>query len=212
MITRDLEWFFDFREPKEFLLEVTRIINLFDPEQFFLGNHHHKHLEAYVIGYYAVHFVRNHDEKIKVRLCSEDERFPDAQVKIGRDIINVEITEVMEKWRKRGDELKLNRRAKELFPYDCDRNSKSGRKKEEILIDFISEAIRKKIRKNYDKRQKTHLVVLCNIYLWGEHNRIFSDYDEIFRPHLSDFQTISILSSDGKQVVIYRKHGMEFWK
>ena len=157
-----------------------------------------------------MHFARNFDDKVKVRLCAEEERFPDAQLKVGRAHMNIEITEVIEKWRKRGDEFKMSKRKSELFPYDLDRESRSGKSKEKILINFIDEIVRKKISKYYDKRSKTHLVVLCNIYLWGEHNNIFGDYRHLFSAYLNDFATISILSSDGKQLTIYDKLGVTF--
>jgi hypothetical protein len=166
--------------PAEFIAKVAELAEpiksgeLFNlPEMGFL-------LDAMTLA----EFVKFRPTK-SVRLVEEKEQWPDGQTGTPQNPINIEITEVLEDGRRRGDEYRNLRQPQ-------DGTAEAWRKRALAIPEQLEKAIQRKIRKGY--AQKCVLLVYLNISNYGIlQKEIEAAIAEIKAKYATDFQEICIL-------------------
>ncbi|MBR0749447.1 hypothetical protein JQ582_36540 [Bradyrhizobium japonicum] len=121
----------------------------------------------------------------KVRLAKAADQWPDGQTGTPEQPINIEVTEVMEEGRKRGDEYKEG--AKPL-----DGNAEDWRRRALDIPVQLEKAIKRKKHKGYGKNCK--LVVYLNMSNYGVlQKETEAKIAAIKAKYATDFQEICIL-------------------
>jgi hypothetical protein len=94
----------------------------------------------------------------QVRLVDQKQQWPDGQIGTPQNPVDVEITEVLEEGRRRGDEYRNDGQPQ-------DGTADDWRKRAEAIPEQLEEAIQRKIRKGY--AQKCVLVIYLNMSNYG---------------------------------------------
>lgn len=94
----------------------------------------------------------------KVRLVDQKQQWPDGQSGTPQTPTDIEITEVLEEGRKRGDEYRDGKQPK-------DGNVKEWRSRAESIPHQLEKAIERKIRKGYSR--KCMLLIYVNMSNYG---------------------------------------------
>jgi hypothetical protein len=151
------------------------------PKEVFLGGPGGSLREAWVLA----EFVKL-TEVDRVRLSDPDELWPDGYVEIGGEIKSIEITEVMELTRRRGDELKNPGPAVQMDP------GENWVARAEAIPAALRAAVERKVKKRYGS--SATLLVYLNISEWGirqkETEQIIA---EVKAEHASSFEQIVVL-------------------
>lgn len=120
-----------------------------------------------------------------VRLVEQREQWPDGQTGTPQTPIDIEITEVLEEGRKRGDQYRNNRRPP-------DGTATDWRKRALAIPEQLENAIQRKIDKQYAK--KTTLLVYLNISNYGVlQKETEARITEVKAKHANDFNEICVL-------------------
>lgn len=151
------------------------------PKEVFLGGPGGSLREAWVLA----EFVKL-TEVDRVRLSDPDELWPDGYVEIGGEIKSIEITEVMELTRRRGDELKNPGPAVQMDP------GENWVARAEAIPAALRAAVERKVKNRYGS--SATLLVYLNISEWGirqkETEQIIA---EVKAEHASSFEQIVVL-------------------
>jgi len=94
----------------------------------------------------------------KVRLTAEKDRWPDGQTGTAESPINIEVTEVLEEGRKRGEEYRNDAQP-------LDGNAEDWRKRALAIPGQLEKAIKRKRQKGYGEKCK--LVIYLNMSNYG---------------------------------------------
>jgi hypothetical protein len=137
-----------FRQAMSEIHSKVKIKDLFNrPELSFL-------LDGWVIGEFVSKRVVD-----EVRLATTDEQWPDGFTKIGENIERIEVTEALERGRRRGDEFKREEAVIEDDPVE-DWVKRAGQ-----IPSALEKAITDKVAKRY--ALPVVLLVYLNISEWG---------------------------------------------
>ena len=140
--------------PTEFLAKVSSFVPLIKSSTLFNKNSAGFLLDAIPIAEFSKHRAMK-----ELRLAEQREQSNDGQFRISGKATNIEVTEVMEPGRKRGNEYRSDRVALEETAGDFDPNL--GR----TIANGLSERIKKKAEKKY--ATKPLLLVYLNISTGG---------------------------------------------
>ncbi|NDF12543.1 MAG: hypothetical protein EB060_07020 [Proteobacteria bacterium] len=188
----DKEWFYDMHPCGDVLDKISQIrkdVTLTD----FFNSKYQKLREAWVLATFT-------------RLCWGPEckmqlhkDFPDGQVKLGGAMSDYEITEALEKDRKRNEEYrKLQEMEFENYFRLMEKDTMVKRaietESDQQYIPTLLASLVKKAEKKYS--EKIHLLVYCNIGTYGSHKQFITDHQHVFTPYLEFFKTINFLYSD----------------
>jgi hypothetical protein len=121
----------------------------------------------------------------KIRLTAEKERWPDGQMGAEQTPIDIEVTEVLEEGRRRGEEYR-----NEGQPQDG--NAEEWRKRALAIPGQLEEAIKRKRQKGYGTKCK--LLIYLNISNYGVlQKETEAAIAAIKAKYANDFQEISVL-------------------
>jgi hypothetical protein len=151
------------------------------PKDVFLGSSGGFLREAWVLAEYVKRV-----EVDRVRLSPPDERWPDGYIETGRVAKSVEITEVMEPTRRRGDELKNPGPEMQMDPVE------NWVARAEAIPVALNDRIEAKAKKRYGSRAM--LLVYLNISEYGirqEETQLI--IAEVKAQHTSTFESIVVL-------------------
>lgn len=138
-------------------------------------------MEAYLTGKYGLLIQAK-----KVRLIDQNLNLNDCEVVVEEKRLSFEITEILKKGRKRGDEYKGGKESGE-----------EGTTEREMLENLSSgfcdlrTAIIKKSKKGYDK--SVGLIVYFNISNWGDDDRLVKGITRVLETVDYEFPTIDVL-------------------
>jgi hypothetical protein len=120
-----------------------------------------------------------------VRLTPENEQWPDGQIGTAEAPVNIEVTEVLEEGRRRGQEYR-----DEGQPLDG--NAEEWRKRALEIPTQLEKAIKRKKQKGYGKKCK--LVIYVNMSNYGIlQKETEAEIAAIKAKHSADFQEICVL-------------------
>jgi hypothetical protein len=139
--------------PDEFIAKVNELADLVESEPLFNLTTVGFLRDAMVLG----EFTKFRPTE-KVRLAAEKDRWPDGQIGTEQNPINIEVTEVLEEGRKRGEEYR-----NESHPLDG--NAEDWRRRALAIPGQLEKAIKRKRQKGYGKKCK--LVIYLNMSNYG---------------------------------------------
>ncbi|MCP3439822.1 hypothetical protein [Bradyrhizobium sp. CCGUVB14] len=120
-----------------------------------------------------------------VRLAAEKDPWPDGQIGSSKAPVNVEVTEVLEEGRKRGDEYKNDGKA-------VDGDAEDWRRRALDIPVQLEKAIKRKKNKGYGKQCK--LVIYVNMSNYGVlQKETEAKIAKIKEKYANDFQEICVL-------------------
>jgi hypothetical protein len=128
-------------------------------------------------------FARQLDGAQSVRLATEADAFPDGFVVTSRGTLNVEITEVDKRERRRGDEYKAGTARPEVVD-DWEERLK-------IIPAELERVIQKKVDKKYNP--KPTLAVYLNLGFGVPEEKMLPIIDDAKRKHAASFEGIHVL-------------------
>jgi hypothetical protein len=166
--------------PDAFIAKVNEIADLVESEPLFNRNEVNFLLDAMVLA----EFTKFRPTE-KVRLTEEKDRWPDGQTGTPEQPINIEVTEVLEEGRKRGQEYR-----NEGKPLDGD--DEDWRRRALAIPIQLEKAIKRKRQKGYGKKCK--LVVYLNMSNYGVlRKETEASIAAIKAKYADDFQEICVL-------------------
>lgn len=139
--------------PKEFVAKVEELAGLVKSENLFNDPAAQFLLDAIPIAEFT-----NFRPTDFVRLSDQREQWPDGQIGTPKQPVNVEVTEVLEEGRRRGDEYRNDGQAK-------DGNAEDWRKRAEAIPARLEQGIERKISKGNGK--DCILLVYLNMSTYG---------------------------------------------
>jgi hypothetical protein len=139
--------------PAEFIAKVDELADLVNSEELFNSPAAKFLQDAMVLATFV-----NYRATEKVHLVEEKEQWPDGQTGTPEKPIDVEVTEVLEKGRRRGDEYRKKFRPSDGKPEDW-------RNRALTIPRQLEEAIQRKIDKAYAR--KCTLVIYLNMSNYG---------------------------------------------
>ncbi|MCG2626666.1 hypothetical protein L6654_08530 [Bradyrhizobium sp. WYCCWR 13023] len=166
--------------PEQFISKVDEIADAVDSEVLFNRNETQFLRDAMVLAT----FVRYRTVE-KVRLANEKDPWPDGFIGMPKDPVNIEVTEVLEEGRKRGDEYKNDAK-----PLDGD--AEDWRRRALDIPVQLEKAIKRKKKKGYGKKCK--LVIYLNMSNYGVlQKETEAKIAAIKAKYSADFQEICVL-------------------
>ncbi len=195
-----IEWFQEWREPRNFLRKAIEWIELTPADVQFTNPKINKYSrEAFGAGLFAT--ILNDHEPCKVRLVPESERFPDFQLRTRDQTVDFELTEALKPGRKRGDEYRLLQQVRARNAGHEDKEIVGRTEAQRRAREAIPKAIRDKVQK-YRVGTKVNLLVYVNII---SHNEVLmsdiagemllseAELVRLTKPWCDEFQSIWLL-------------------
>jgi len=166
--------------PAEFTAQVTKLAETVKSDKLFNLTEMGFLFDAMVL----TEFVKSRPTET-VRLVEQREQWPDGQTGTPQNPIDIEITEVLEEGRRRGEEYRNNRRPQ-------DGTADEWRKRALAIPQQLENAIQKKIDKGYAR--KPTLLVYLNMSNYGVlQKETEATIAKIKEKHAKDFNEICIL-------------------
>ncbi|MCC8937930.1 hypothetical protein H8A97_22960 [Bradyrhizobium sp. Arg62] len=168
------------RTPEQFKAKIDELADAVDSEALFNRNETQFLRDAMTLET----FIRYRTTE-NVRLAQASDQWPDGQIGCPEQPINIEVTEVLEEGRKRGNEYKDGAK-----PLDGD--AEDWRRRALDIPVQLEKAIKRKKKKGYGKKCK--LVIYLNMSNYGVlQKETEAKIAAIKAKHAADFQEICVL-------------------
>lgn len=166
--------------PEQFIAKVDEIADAVHSEALFNRNETQFLRDAMVLATFVQYRTVE-----KARLANEKDPWPDGFIGTPKDPVNIEVTEVLEEGRKRGDEYKNDAR-----PLDGD--AEDWRRRALDIPVQLEKAIKRKKNKGYGKKCK--LVIYLNMSNYGVlQKETEARIAAVKGKYAADFQEICVL-------------------
>jgi hypothetical protein len=166
--------------PAEFIAKIDELADLVESEPLFNLTAVQFLLDAMVLGMFAKYRPTE-----SIRLATEKDQWPDGYAGTQQNPVNIEVTEVLEEGRKRGQEYRNDGQP-------LDGNAEDWRKRALAIPGQLEKAIKRKRQKGYGK--KCTLVIYLNMSNYGVlQKETEAAIAAVKAKYAEDFQEICVL-------------------
>ena len=166
--------------PAEFTAKIDELADLVESEPLFNLTGVQFLLDAMILGMFAEYRPTE-----SIRLAGEKDQWPDGYTGTEKTPVNVEVTEVLEEGRKRGQEYRNDAQP-------LDGNAEDWRKRAQAIPGQLEKAIKRKKQKGYGKN--CTLVIYLNMSNYGVlQKETEAAIAAVKAKYAGDFQEICVL-------------------